>query len=73
MIEAAEGYEGKSTDGVQAILALQTGLRGDMADADAWEALGCAYQSLGRLSAAVKASPCTITRGMRVLIVLKSD
>lgn len=41
---------------LQAILALQTGLRGEMGDADAWQALGCAYQSLGRLSAAVKAS-----------------
>jgi hypothetical protein len=42
--------------GMQAILALQTGLRGEMGGADAWEALGCAYQSLGRLSAAIKVS-----------------
>lgn len=41
---------------LQAVQALQSGLKRDVKDADAWEALGCAYQSLGRLTAAIKAS-----------------
>ena len=38
-----------------AIKALQAALRGDPADAPAWEALGAAYHMLGRLTAALKA------------------
>ena len=39
---------------MQAVQALQMGLKREVKDADAWEALGCAYQSLGRLTAAIK-------------------
>lgn len=39
---------------MQAVQALQNGLKREVRDADAWEALGCAYQSLGRLTAAIK-------------------
>ena len=39
---------------MQAVQALQSGLKQDNTDAAAWEALGCAYQSLGRLTAAIK-------------------
>lgn len=42
-------------DAEGAIAALQAGIRGDGAHAPAWEALGAAYQGLGRLSAALKA------------------
>ena len=38
-----------------AIASLQTGLRAAPKDASAWEALGAAYQPLGRLTAALKA------------------
>ena len=38
-----------------AVKALQAALRGDPADASAWEALGAAYHMLGRLTAALKA------------------
>ncbi len=37
-----------------AVKALQAALRGDPADAPAWEALGAAYHMLGRLTAALK-------------------
>ena len=43
---------------VQAVQALQNGLKVDGSDSRAWEALGCAYQSLGRLTAAIKVSIC---------------
>ena len=39
---------------LQAVQALQNGLKQDVKDADAWEALGWAYQCLGRLTAAIK-------------------
>lgn len=39
----------------EAIAALQAGLRAAPGDASAWEALGAAYQPLGRLTAALKA------------------
>ena len=50
----------KFTPVPQAVVALQTVLRGDAGAADTWEALGAAYQSLGRLTAAIKVwrTPC---------------
>ena len=39
---------------LQAVQALQTRLRTDKGDAEAWEALGLAYHGMGRLTAAIK-------------------
>jgi superkiller protein 3 len=45
----------KQKQPAEAILALQAALRAKPSDATSWEALGAAYQSLGRLTAALKA------------------
>lgn len=51
------GFSEQPMSGVlQAVLSLQTALRGDASDANAWEALGAAYQAAGRLTAGIKVS-----------------
>ena len=48
-----------ASDSEKAVLCFQTALRGDVRHVGAWEGLGSAYQSLARLTAALKVSPVT--------------
>ena len=49
-------YSLEAGDYEKAVQCLQTSLRGDVKCAAAWEGLGSAYQSLARLTAALKVS-----------------
>lgn len=52
-------------DAEAAITPLQECLRADPRHAPTWEALGCAYQALGRLAAALKVRPASRLAGAR--------
>ena len=47
-------YSLEAADYEKAVQCFQTGLRGDVKNAAAWEGLGSAYQSLARLTASLK-------------------